>query len=993
MNRLLVLITFLLCVSNFYAATADSVLVTGNTDSYIEPCGCVGGMKGGIAKRPQVLKEHKMFILLDSGNFVDLENELDRKRNKFYFKSYKEMGYHAVGIAAGDAAESFKWLKEMDQHNLLVASNLVKKSDGKPPFNFTKMSGGYVVASLISDDAEVHKDFRVKPVNEVLNELKKLDKIILLSDLKSSELKSVISALGNKLSLVVANRASSEFERIGGIPVVYPGKQGKFVKKYDFSKKAFSSHPVEEKFVEDKAMKKIIDDFMDEILNDPEMQKSFKRNFEKYELNQQVLKHKNRFIGSENCKTCHLKEFQSYTQTRHSHAMDSLLQVKRDFVPDCVRCHVVGFGYPTGYEIKVKQAWLKQVGCESCHGPGLNHFKNPSKTNITKVVKEERCLECHDEENSPEFDYNEYLPKADHSVKVVETKRVPPKKTDKVDVTLYVMSQCPFGTKAENALFPLVKKYKDKINFKLRFIATDVEEKVKKMNKEGAFKGKKKKEEEKKPKGNQNKEGCNANFELDPTAKFQALHGQSEVDENMRQMLIEHFYGVEKQMDFILARNKNLYGDWKAIAKKMAIDPAKIEKAMKDGTGDKLFRENIKPVNEKGITASPNLEINGVIHERAFQGAPLEFAVCEAQKDANPACKSVPYCTADHQCRKTGKKGKCINKGTPLAQCTFEQPPEVKITVIREDEFCDICESGPFLKQLFQVFPGLKVTFLGKSDAKAEKYIKALRLDRWPAYIFEDFEPKNHPEAKYLQKYLAFAKGYFFVNPLVHDVVTLDIPERTGSLKLFTTTLSKGIGLQNDLIKAVRDIEKKKGKSVAFDIVPMLTHNTKAPKPGEKDERLKVVMADRTGRKQTVFLSSYYGEKEISEAIHQFCLKMQAPRDKYFDYMQKFSLELYGKLKDLKTKEAVKKAIDQFDYNGLRGQIYTDIKLDTKVFQGVQRCMQSDASKQAMVYNLVEVMDKKVNASPTLLINNNIVVKGVKPALMQMLPDLLFPKE
>ena len=132
----------------------------------------------------------------------------------------------------------------------------------------------------------------------------------------------------------------------------------------------------------------------------------------------------------------------------------------RQYDPECVRCHVVGFEHPTGYENETKTAHLKHVGCESCHGPGSGHAANPRDKTLnafitpwkqteagvfhlpslefmTKMAStpltergrvaiapaqqllltkvEGTCMKCHDGENDPHFDLFKYWPKVAHS--------------------------------------------------------------------------------------------------------------------------------------------------------------------------------------------------------------------------------------------------------------------------------------------------------------------------------------------------------------------------------------------------------------------------------------------------------------------------------------------------------------------------------------------------------------------------------------------------
>ena len=97
---------------------------------------------------------------------------------------------------------------------------------------------------------------------------------------------------------------------------------------------------------------------------------------------------------------------------------------------------MVGFGHETGYEHQFTYAndklstiketvHLRNVGCESCHGPGSAHIKNKNNTqlhdlmnpfryveNETPEARQRRhnlidrsCQQCHDQDNDVNWDF------------------------------------------------------------------------------------------------------------------------------------------------------------------------------------------------------------------------------------------------------------------------------------------------------------------------------------------------------------------------------------------------------------------------------------------------------------------------------------------------------------------------------------------------------------------------------------------------------------
>ncbi len=69
---------------------------------------------------------------------------------------------------------------------------------------------------------------------------------------------------------------------------------------------------------------------------------------------------------------------------------------------------------------------LKNVSCEACHGRGDHHVKleNDEKVKLEKIgMKKTDCITCHDKENSPEFNEEEYWEKITHGLDEVKSIR------------------------------------------------------------------------------------------------------------------------------------------------------------------------------------------------------------------------------------------------------------------------------------------------------------------------------------------------------------------------------------------------------------------------------------------------------------------------------------------------------------------------------------------------------------------------------------------
>ncbi len=118
------------------------------------------------------------------------------------------------------------------------------------------------------------------------------------------------------------------------------------------------------------------------------------------------------FSGNETCGVCHTSEHETWQLTTHARAYDTLVKHGSDTDPECVGCHVVGFGEPGGFAIETRLPELEDVGCESCHGRGGPHL---SPDFIEAGNYEPACVGCHDQKHSLGFDYATFLPKVSHA--------------------------------------------------------------------------------------------------------------------------------------------------------------------------------------------------------------------------------------------------------------------------------------------------------------------------------------------------------------------------------------------------------------------------------------------------------------------------------------------------------------------------------------------------------------------------------------------------
>ncbi len=118
--------------------------------------------------------------------------------------------------------------------------------------------------------------------------------------------------------------------------------------------------------------------------------------------------------GSAACANCHQEEFAAWRKSGHSHAWATLEKRGAQVDAACQRCHTTAFG-SGGFESRTRSLSYFDVQCESCHGAGGAHVKRPETR--TPLVARDQCAGCHDQENSPEFEFVAYWAKIVHGEK------------------------------------------------------------------------------------------------------------------------------------------------------------------------------------------------------------------------------------------------------------------------------------------------------------------------------------------------------------------------------------------------------------------------------------------------------------------------------------------------------------------------------------------------------------------------------------------------
>ncbi|WP_353684219.1 cytochrome c family protein [Thermodesulfovibrio sp. 3907-1M] len=120
------------------------------------------------------------------------------------------------------------------------------------------------------------------------------------------------------------------------------------------------------------------------------------------------------YVGTEVCKKCHIKQYENFIKySRMSRSFDALEKMKNKLTQEelkgCFQCHTTGYGKKGGFVSVEKTPYLKNTGCEVCHGPGKKHAETKDPKFIKKKLNLQICESCHTEERVRAFRFKPLL--------------------------------------------------------------------------------------------------------------------------------------------------------------------------------------------------------------------------------------------------------------------------------------------------------------------------------------------------------------------------------------------------------------------------------------------------------------------------------------------------------------------------------------------------------------------------------------------------------
>lgn len=438
------------CYSGYGSSTKKEgghidIIFTGEESGYLEPCGCAEGQMGGMKRRYEFLKtvdnDGRLVLPISLGDLPGMTNRQNEIKAEIMLRAMDMMNYVVHNLGEKDIALGGDILRYLSQifNTPFISSNvrftgvsdikiepyLVKKIKIKNPSLKIKIGFlGILSPGLVEDDlsGEIEIMDPVLTLKPLVKRLKEeTDLLILLSHTTEDEALEIASKFP-EFNLIITGHGMDEPEHsvktLNDTLIVSAGRYGKhsgMVKYARINKKwqVESESPDRKVKIVSLGMEYNNPSELDELLEEYKnivRDEGLLAQHQKIPLNQGEW-----YTGNMTCIVCHINIFSHWKGTKHYAAYETLEKERSQFNPECVKCHVTGFDYSTGFESIDDTPDLKGVGCESCHGFGSIHTVSATDAPYGKVY-EKNCLECHNPENSPRFEYTPYLDKIKHPV-------------------------------------------------------------------------------------------------------------------------------------------------------------------------------------------------------------------------------------------------------------------------------------------------------------------------------------------------------------------------------------------------------------------------------------------------------------------------------------------------------------------------------------------------------------------------------------------------
>ncbi|NOZ37249.1 MAG: hypothetical protein GXP11_04105 [Gammaproteobacteria bacterium] len=420
----------LLLFLNHPAMASYTLVYSGNLNGELEPCGCtlegdLGGIKRQATMIDQLRRQDPDLLLVSSGGLLIAEMPSDRIRSDYILRGMQLLNYDVIGVQARDLAFGTDFLKRYRLPFVLSSAPdesifAYQKTLRRQSQSFSFFQWSVLPSQVIRKDPATASASAQKQLTEKLAAEKNTGAItVLTTSLRLAAAKKVLPLKYIDILIIPSRRDSfAKPVQIENTLLLQPGARGMRLGLLQFEiKKQANNARISHWQQRVIPLPKSIPDSPRTQAWYAAYNAALKSDYEKQvALRKQREQGKSPYAGAEKCQACHVQEYRKWQQTQHAQAYDDLESVDKNFDPNCVTCHSVGFNQPGGFLNAELTPHLSGVQCESCHGPAQAHIDDGGKTATGNHQwnKKQICGQCHIAIHSPSFNLKTYWPKIAH---------------------------------------------------------------------------------------------------------------------------------------------------------------------------------------------------------------------------------------------------------------------------------------------------------------------------------------------------------------------------------------------------------------------------------------------------------------------------------------------------------------------------------------------------------------------------------------------------
>lgn len=437
-----------------------TLIFTGDQHGYFEPCGCAGPgrQKGGMSRRYTFLKQ-----LADDGwNPVPIDlGGLSRRygpqaeiKLQTSIDALKAMQYQAVGLAGDDLRfPADVLLSATAGDETFISANVIVLGNesrfrvieaGGVKIGVTSVLAGKPRDELAeSIDPGITIEDPVEALQLVIPQLKEAgcDQLVLLAYAPKNVAEQLAKEFPDFQYVLCSGGADEpplSAVTIANTPstLIQVGHKGMFavaIGLYEDGTAKYQPVPLDSRFADSPEMHNLMVGYQDQLKT---------LGWEGLGLSASLHSRATgaddpnaKFVGADACGKCHSQAFSVWKGSKHSHATETLIHADppRQFDPECISCHSTGWDpehytpFVGGFDSMAATPLLTGNSCENCHGPAGGHVaaeeaRDPQQRAEMRTLmrlnlaaaEQQVCRQCHDLDNSPDFDFKTYWDKIKH---------------------------------------------------------------------------------------------------------------------------------------------------------------------------------------------------------------------------------------------------------------------------------------------------------------------------------------------------------------------------------------------------------------------------------------------------------------------------------------------------------------------------------------------------------------------------------------------------